>query len=98
MLEAKIAEIFVNRVAPVHQLVKLGPMRSRIRRFPADAENKNHECKSQQDAGDRNIEITQFRSLRSRGERVRATRARGWDRRRVRGSTGDASAARLPRS
>src|SRR5689334_8993808 len=98
MLEAKITQIFVNRVAAVHQLVELGPMRSRIGRFPANAENKNHECKGQKDTRDRNIEITQFRFPRSRGERARASRARGWDRRLARGSTGAASAALPPRS
>src|SRR5271168_2496312 len=58
--EAQVAQILVNRIAALHQLIELGAMRRGIRWVAANAENKQKHRGSEQRTreGDRDIHAT----------------------------------------
>src|SRR5208282_4125810 len=57
MLKAKVAEIFIDRIAPLEELVEFRAMRRGVRGFPPDAEDEDHGRHGQQGAryGDVNV-------------------------------------------
>jgi hypothetical protein len=58
IFEAKIAEIFVDGVAALKQLIELGAMGHGIRRLDADAEDEDQSGDGEQGAGDGDVEAT----------------------------------------
>src|SRR5271166_1346090 len=98
MLKSKVAEVFIDRIAPLEEMVELRAMGCGVRGFPPDAEDEDHGRYGQQDARYGDVDITHWILGLLRGGHDRADQVRFSGRRQARERRAAASVAPAPKS